>query len=160
MSASANSRSDAPSELVQPTATTHLLAEASGAAAGVKVNCRRRRSDSRFCDTGNVKSRLWKKTLPFNVTPRGILVHRVRMGTTHFYSGEYSHDSVSYWCANGTAGEGVNLVAEPPKGKLLCAHCERMAVAAGELPTDKLVGRHVCIGVLRPHRLCCGHEQN
>jgi hypothetical protein len=105
-------------------------------------------------------SRLWAKTLPFNVNPNGWLIHRVRYGESHYYRGKFSHDSVTYWCGGQNSGSGINLTDKHPKDRLLCVGCERKAVAAGEHPADKLAGRHIHLGELRPHRLCCRNEEN
>ena len=95
------------------------------------------------------------EALPFNVNPRGVLVHRVREGFTIFYGKKYSHEAVHYWCGNQTNGEGVDLAAVPPADRLLCEKCELAAVAAGERPTDEIAGRHVHRGVVKVHRTCC-----
>lgn len=109
---------------------------------------------------GAYRDRLWKFAPPFNVNPRGILIHRVRSVVTILIDGLRSHDAVHYWCANGTNGEGVSLSELPPKDRLLCSHCEALAVAAGEPAASKLAKRHVCVGVLRAVRLCCRNERN
>ncbi len=85
----------------------------------------------------------WKKSLPFLVNPRAVLVHRVR--SVHSFTG------------NGARGE---FVADPPKDRLLCAYCEAKAVAAGEKPADQLAGRHVCIGTMKAKRQCCLGTEN
>lgn len=105
-------------------------------------------------------NRLWKKTLPFNVNPRGVLIHRVRLGLSILYHGEHSHDCVHYWCTNQSNGEGVSLTDDPPEGRLLCEICERNAVAAGEPSADELCGRHVHVGVMKAHRTCCRDDKN
>lgn len=102
----------------------------------------------------------WKKSLPFNVNPRGVLVHRVRLGQSITYHGKRTHDCVDYWCGNGAHSEGVSLTDSPPDDRLLCEACERIAVANGEPSSDELCGRHVHIGVLRAHRTCCRNDDN
>ena len=124
----------------------------------MKVQCRRRSCDHERNDTP-VKTRLWENTLPFNVNPRGMLIHRVRIGATHSASWG-DHDSVTYWCNNSAVGEGVDLTDDPPKNRLLCSHCEALAVAAGEPTAKQLTGRHIHIGVMKPVRMCCRHEEN
>lgn len=127
----------------------------------MKIDCKPRKADERnHNDNPVVKSWIWKQTLPFNVNPRGILVHRVRCGRSHFWYGKRSHDSVNYWCCNSVSGKGVNLTDAPPADRLLCAHCERLAVEAGEPTAEELAGHHVCIGVLKAFRLCCRNEGN
>lgn len=98
----------------------------------------------------------WTQSLPFNVNPRGILVHRVKSGQTHTEdNGERSHDCVHYWCGNVACGEGVELTADPPEDRILCSACERIAVEAGEKSADELAGHHVHIGRVRAYRECC-----
>ena len=128
----------------------------------MKVICRpnnRERQEAARTDFPG-RTRLWNQALPFNVNPRGVLVHRVRSAKTHIWRGKRSHDSVNYWCWNGSSGEGVNLVEIPPVDRLLCAQCERKAVEAGEPSAETLAGRHVYIGVMKAHRLCCTGEEN
>lgn len=125
----------------------------------MKVKCRPNDSEKKWAREDR-SIRQWVKAPPFNVNPRGVLTHRVRSVATFIRDGEVSHYSVHYWCANGTNGDGVGLVEKPPKDRLLCAHCERIAVEHGERTAEELTGRHVCIGVMKVHRLCCGHEDN
>lgn len=125
------------------------------------VLCRPTARDNRHaCRYSKRDHKLWKKTPFFNLNPRGQLIHRSRLVITHSRCGRYSHESVTHWCGNSTSGDGVELSSEFPEGRLLCARCEKIAVEAGELPVEKLVGHHVHIGVLRPHRLCCRNDQN
>lgn len=105
--------------------------------------------------SGYMPHKYWTRAFPFNANPRGILVHRVRSGLSFFVDGKHSHDAVDYWCGNMTNGEGVSMVAVPPKDRLVCSVCEALAVAAGEPSSDKLVGRHVHIGRLKAVRECC-----
>ncbi len=106
----------------------------------------------------------WLKAPPFAVNKRGVLVHRVRHVTTHMRYGSggwaESHHSMHYLCGNGCCfelgSEDETLVSDPPKDRLLCEACERVA-ARQKLPTgDKLAGRHVHRGILKPHQTCCG----
>lgn len=127
----------------------------------MKIKCKPTKSDSRSDGRGGyITTKQWTISLPFNVNPRGVLVHRVRSGAWHFCSGKLSHVSVSYWCGNSAVGEGVNLTEAPPTDRLLCAHCERIAVEAGEPTAEALAGRHVCTGVMKAFRLCCKNEKN
>lgn len=105
----------------------------------------------------------WDEAQPFFVNPRGVLAHRPKAVTTHGIYGEATHCSVEYWCGNQACFdlemcEDV-LVADPGE-RLLCVHCEAKATAAKEKPADKLARRHVHLGVLRPHKLCCRDEDN
>ncbi len=126
----------------------------------MKINCKPRRREREKRHQSVIESYLWAKTLPFNVNPRGVLIHRVRIGKTHFLHGSRSHDSCTYWCNNGTTSGGMNLTDNPPADRLLCVHCETRAVAAGEPTAAELAGRHVCIGEMKAHRLCCRNEDN
>lgn len=127
----------------------------------MKIDCKpNARESERERDNSPIKSRLWKQSLPFNVNPRGVLIHRVRCAGTCVHDGKYSHDWVHYWCGNQTCGEGLGLVEVPPTDRLLCVYCEQKAVAHGEPTAEALAGRHVCIGVMKAHRLCCRNEGN
>jgi hypothetical protein len=126
----------------------------------MKINCKPRRQDRHKESNAYLSGRLWKQSLPFNVNPRGVLLHRVRIGVTYFRRGERSHDAVTYWCGNSAVGEGVSLTDAPPTDRLLCVNCERIAVEAGEPTAEALTGRHVCTGVMKAFRLCCRNEEN
>ena len=99
----------------------------------MKVECTVRTAEKRreANDVSSMKTRIWQKTLPFNVNPRGVLIHRVRCAGSCVFNGTHSHDWAHYWCDNQTNGEGVNLTDIPPADRLLCSHCERKAVEAG-----------------------------
>lgn len=127
----------------------------------MKIQCKPNRERLRQLNSVNErhKSVHWKMCLPFVVNPRGILVHRVRWATTHFWKGEVDHDSVMYWCGNSVSSV-MEFVEVPPEDRLLCARCEAIAVAAGEKPADELAGRHVHVGETRAKRLCCTNEDN
>ncbi len=99
----------------------------------------------------------WDKSPPFVVNPRAVLTHRVRFACTYFYHGKFSHHAVNYWCGNIGRGE---LTDDPPSSRLLCIACEIRAVAAGEKSSKELTGRHVCIGRIKPVRMCCRQENN
>lgn len=95
----------------------------------------------------------WKKSLPFAVNPRGVLIHRVKYAISfRNYDGSISHESAHYWCNNFGR---VKFFADPPQDKMLCTFCEARAVAAGQLPADQLAGRHVHIGRAKAVQLCC-----
>lgn len=102
----------------------------------------------------------WTKCAPFNVNPRGYLVHRVKCGRSYFWYGEYSHDAVTHWCGNATTSNGISLTDKPPENRLLCARCERLAVAAGLPSADELAGKHIHLGAIKVHRECCRDERN
>lgn len=128
----------------------------------MKVKCKPRKQDYRNAEAGKhyLETLHWTMTLPFNSNPRGVLVHRVRIGHSFWKRGQHSHDAVTYWCANSAVGGGLNLTEVPPEDRLLCARCEQLAVEAGEPTAEELAGRHVCIGVMKPHRICCRNEEN
>ena len=128
----------------------------------MKVICRSNKSERRHEANyrGAYRAKLWLKSLPFNVNPRGILIHRVRQALTIVDNDGPSHDVVHYWCGNQACAGGVHLVENPPADKLLCSFCELKAVEAGEPTAETLAGRHVCTGVVKAHRLCCTGEQN
>lgn len=125
----------------------------------VKVVCRPNKRERHHYSTDK-HVRGWKSTLPFNVNPRGILVHRVRDACSIFYDGSHSHDAVHYWCGNVATGHGVSLTDQPPENRLLCEACETKATEAGEPSAEKLCGRHIHTGVLRAQRTCCPDTHN
>jgi len=126
----------------------------------MKVKCHPIRRHLEHRESEYSKTRMWTHTLPFNVNPRGVLIHRIKSGCTIINGGKVSHDAIECWCNNMTNGEGVSPTDKPPKDRLLCARCEAIAVEHGEPPASKLVGRHMHIGVMKPVRLCCRNEQN
>ena len=102
----------------------------------------------------------WTRSLPYNVNPRGMLVHRVRAGTT-FYDvrGEERHSALMYWCGMTVCGYGgIDTTDDPPQNRLLCIRCEEMAIEAGQPTSQELTGRHVHVGSLRAVRECCQNE--
>lgn len=120
------------------------------------------RSYLRFAVSGSVCDALhaWTRSPAFVANPRGILVHRVRHVSTYLRDGQESHHHVDYLCGNGCNIDldavADALVADPPRGRLLCDFCETKARRL-ELPTgDKLAGRHVHRGVLVARKVCCG----
>lgn len=128
----------------------------------MKVLCKHNHHEVEHAERRDLPTttRLWSKVLPFNVNPRGKLIHRVRQGASHYLHGRYQHDSIHYWCEGQVCSSGMDLTDNPPENRLLCVGCEKKAVAAGEKPADKLAGRHVHLGVLKPHRICCRNEEN
>lgn len=101
----------------------------------------------------------WDESPAFAVNVRGILIHRVRYVTTYLRDGEDSHHHVHYLCGNGCNVDLDNIVAtivaDPPRDRLLCEHCELRAKTF-KLPTgDQLAKRHVHRGVLVPQQTCC-----
>lgn len=102
---------------------------------------------------------VWTQAKPFNVNPRGHLIHRVKSAISfRNNNGLWSHDHVDYWC--GGSANCVALTSDPPRERLLCAYCEAKAVAAGEKPASELVGRHVCTGTMKVQRQCCMGSEN
>lgn len=100
----------------------------------------------------------WRKSLPFAVNPRGVLAHRVKSVHTHRRGNQWTHTTAMYWCGN--MAHGVHFSPDTG-GRILCARCEALAVTAGQVKADELVGRHVHIGGIRPFRTCClGDESN
>lgn len=129
----------------------------------LKVICRPTEREIRHAARRDLsfQARHWRTVLPFNSNPRGILTHRVRLGgSTVGSDGEHVNDWVHYWCSGQAVGEGLELTDAPPQTRLLCAHCEAKAIAAGEPSADQLCGRHVHIGVVRAKRTCCPDEGN
>lgn len=102
----------------------------------------------------------WKKSPPFFVNPRGILIHRVRSLTTHLHRGGDSHEHVDYYCGSGANTRGAEgFTSNPPKARLLCERCEEKAIEAGQQTADELTGRHVHVGRLRAFRTCCRDKE-
>lgn len=99
--------------------------------------------------------RTWKKSLPFHVNPRGILIHRVRSVTTMWVNSLRRWDVIGYYCGNAVCGSGRDLTDNPPASRLLCERCELAAELANQKSADELVGRHVHVGRVRPFRTCC-----
>lgn len=106
----------------------------------------------------------WKEAEPFFVNPRGILVHRVRYVNAICIDGEDSHNHVTYWCGNGCCFEIEDVkevfCVSPPEGMLLCQFCEVRATNEEQPKADSLAGRHVHIGVLKAHQVCCRTQDN
>lgn len=104
----------------------------------------------------------WTQSPPFVVNHRGILTHRVRHVTTHFWNGKQSHYSVNYLCGNQCCVDldliAESLVSDPPSDRFLCESCERRAVREKKPSGDELAGRHVHRGVLVARQTCCGDE--
>lgn len=109
----------------------------------------------RLCDS----FQNWVKAPPFACNPRGQLIHRVRDAATVLWSGEPSHIGIGFLCGNqmncGIEEVDKVLVADPPKGKLLCVRCELMAQAKNLPSGNDLAGRHVHRGTLVATQVCC-----
>lgn len=96
-----------------------------------------------------------KKSLPFVENDRAVLIHRVKRIEQHQLPGRRPHLSVHMWCGQTQCGSTkFTFHDDPPKDKLVCHNCEILAVSLGELPSDTLVGRHVCKGKLKAVRTC------
>lgn len=115
----------------------------------IKLETRKGPRDSR--------ERPWKSALPFYLNDNGVLVHRVESVSTHYVHAN-PHRSVHYLCGNITVSDGVFL-EEPPKGRLVCAACERAAARQKKPTADALVGRHVHTGRMVAQQVCCSHEK-
>lgn len=102
-----------------------------------------------------------KRGRPFFWNHRGLLIHRVRAICEHLDgNGNVTHSTIDYWCGNVGRECRGQYFEKPPTDRLLCVHCEQRAAAAGEPTASDLAGRHVCIGRLKVHRLCCHGERN
>ena len=99
----------------------------------------------------------WIKSLPFYVNYKGLLVHRVKSAKCYLRDGEYSHTSVSFYCANSTTSKG-KFVDDPPTDRLLCERCEQVVKQMGLPSADQLTGRHVHVGKVRCKRTCCQEQ--
>lgn len=129
------------------------------------INYREPRHD--YTDDERMDQYNYGQGAPFFFNPRGLLVHRVRSVFQLEWNdpGVYFYGEpwwiVEYWCENsGRTDKHDNGLIWTPGDKLVCARCEANAVKAREKTSDQIVGRHVHIGALRPHRLCCTNEQN
>lgn len=106
-----------------------------------------------------LKQTNYAEAAPFFANPRGVLAHRVR-SITKLDFGERYHYVVEYYCLGTSCHERLldeGLVHDPGK-RLVCAHCERIALEH-ELPSSSdLAGRHVCTGICRPVNVCPQHK--
>lgn len=123
----------------------------------MKIALKHKKDSGWQCDRSTIVR--WLKAAPFSLsTHGGVLLHRVRFVSTYLWDGRFSHCVTTHWC--GSITHNGAFFHDPPKDRLLCATCEEKATA-NEMPSaETLVGRHVCIGRLRPERLCCTHETN
>lgn len=95
-----------------------------------------------------------RKSLPFAVNSRGVLVHRVRsLGIFLSIDGAYSHHSAHYHC--NAFASGVSLVAEPDQAAIVCHVCEARCKYLGLPSAEELVGRHVHVGRKVAIANCC-----
>lgn len=98
----------------------------------------------------------WKFALPFVENERGVLIHRIRYGSTYNLHMK-PHIAVQFWCGMSvTANDGhLHFLASPPAGKIVCERCEAAAINA-ELPSsDDLAGKHVHKGRTAAIVTCC-----
>lgn len=102
----------------------------------------------------------WTACEPFVENSRAVLIHRVRHVTTHQTSSkDRPHLAVHCWCGNGMTGtKKFTFLSAPPDGKLLCARCEDVATKRNMPSAYELTGKHVHLGRLVPHQLCCTEE--
>lgn len=103
-------------------------------------------------------SAVWSRCLPFVENSRATLIHRPRRVFVYNTVGR-AHLAVHYWCGNSVTGrKNLTFLPTVPETKLICARCEGMARAAGELSTDTLCGRHVHLGKCFAVRTCHTEE--
>lgn len=82
------------------------------------------------------------KSLPFAWTRAGRMVHRVRSGMMFFWDGKYTHSAFRAWCGQSLLEKnGLELSADPPRDRPLCATCEGRARGAGQCGSRILAGR-------------------
>lgn len=102
---------------------------------------------------------LWKKSVPFYINHRGVLVHRIKAAASHLNeNGSIHHCSIDYWCGNCTTsrhGEFTDLRSIDVSAIVVCESCERRATQNGFPTTDLLVGQHVHVGRAKAVRTCC-----
>lgn len=108
-----------------------------------KVKLRR----SRYGDHYPANVLHWTASVPSVSSRFGVLVHRIKSGSTYLHNGKHSHDTAQYWCCNGTTQQ--IMLSEPPEGRLVCEKCELQAVRAGEPTSAELVGRPVALGLIK-----------
>lgn len=102
----------------------------------------------------------WKAALPFVENERGVLIHRIRYGSTYNLH-RRPHIAVQFWCGMSvTANDGhLHFLASPPAGKIVCERCEDAALNA-ELPSsDELAGKHVHKGRTAAVVTCCSGKK-
>jgi hypothetical protein len=101
----------------------------------------------------------WSECLPFVENNLAVLIHRPTQVTTYYLGLKYGpHIAIHYWCGNTVTGreDKLTFLSKPPRGRLVCARCEEMAINAGEYSSDKIVGRHVHVGRVKALQTCCG----
>lgn len=108
--------------------------------------------------THHAEVRHLKRSLPFYMNPRGVLIHRVEGVSQYTWRSGHKHIGVQYLCGNQTttSGDGREFfVAKPPANRLVCQACELAAVRKRKPSADQLVGHHVHVGRIRVERVCC-----
>ncbi len=99
----------------------------------------------------------WVSCRPFVENSKGVLVHRPRMVTTHKIGPKFAaHLGVHMWCGNcASGGKKFTFLDAPSQGRIVCARCEDLAVAAGLPSSSELAGRHVHTGGVVAVSRCC-----
>jgi len=102
----------------------------------------------------------WSSCSPFVENSSASLIHRPMHVATYKIGARWkSHIGITFWCGNTSTGtKKFTFLDAPPDGKLLCARCEKNAIAAGIKSSEELTGRHVHIGGVVAVRLCCTEE--
>ncbi len=126
---------------------------------GKNVKLRPTRRDYKRGDT-RLQQINYREAAPFFANPRGVLAHRVRSLTKLQFNDGRFHYVVEYYCLGVSCHDRLldeGLVYDPGQ-RLVCAHCERLALEQGKPTSSKIVGRHVCTGVCRPVNVCPLHK--
>lgn len=112
-----------------------------------------------------VYHKLYDEGPAFAINSRGVLVHRIRKCKDLIFvdSNELSHSHVTYFCGGGANDSGnITYTDEIPKGRVLCARCEAVALTENEKSAEAITKkRHVCKGGVRVFRTCgCSNDDN
>jgi len=112
------------------------------------------------------------RSLPFFVSSRGSMTHRVRSAQLHIRTHSYdyahwpatvpldewhTHVSMQMWCGQGgflyRKSKGGFLFVDPPDNRPLCGTCEGRAVGAGEPSAAFLVQRRDRVVLFTPREV-------